>query len=62
MKFNRHFTNDKKNLYSDIKFQYTTSEIKNMDGSVVFRAENVETPDFWSQVATDILFLHELHR
>ena len=55
MKFNRHFTNDKKNLYSDIKFQYTTSEIKNMDGSVVFRAENVETPDFWSQVATDIL-------
>ena len=55
MKFNRHFTNGNKNLYSGIKFQYTTSEIKNMDGSVVFRAENVETPDFWSQVATDIL-------
>ena len=55
MKFNRHFTNDKQNLYSGIKFQYTTSEIKNMDGSVVFKAENVETPDFWSQVATDIL-------
>ena len=55
MKFNRHFTNGNKNLYSGIKFQYTTSEIKNMDGSIVFRAENVETPDFWSQVATDIL-------
>ena len=55
MKFNRHFTNVNKNLYSGIKFQYTTSEIKNMDGSIVFRAENVETPDFWSQVATDIL-------
>jgi ribonucleoside-diphosphate reductase alpha chain len=55
MKFSRHFTNGSKNLYSGIKFQYTTSEIKNMDGSIVFRAENVETPDFWSQVATDIL-------
>ena len=55
MKFNRHFTNGNKDLYSGIKFQYTTSEIRNMDGSIVFRAENVETPDFWSQVATDIL-------
>ena len=55
MQFKRHFTNDKEDIYSDIKFQYTTSEIKNMDGSIVFRAENVETPDFWSQVATDIL-------
>ena len=55
MKFSRHFTNKNKTLYSGIKFQYTTSEIKNMDGSIVFRAENVETPDFWSQVATDIL-------
>ena len=55
MEFQRHFTNHNEKLYSDIKFQYTTSEIKNMDGSIVFRAENVETPDFWSQVATDIL-------
>jgi ribonucleoside-diphosphate reductase alpha chain len=55
MKFSRHFTNGNKNLYSGINFQYTTSEIKNMNGSIVFRAENVETPDFWSQVATDIL-------
>ena len=54
MQFKRHFTNDK-DIYSNIKFQYTTSEIKNMDGSVVFKAENVETPNFWSQVATDIL-------
>ena len=55
MQFKRHFTNDREDVYSDIKFQYTTSEIKNMDGSVVFKAENVETPNFWSQVATDIL-------
>ncbi|MDU1667519.1 MAG: vitamin B12-dependent ribonucleotide reductase, partial [Bradyrhizobium sp.] len=32
-----------------------TSEIKNPDGSVVFRLENVEIPEFWSQVASDVL-------
>jgi len=55
MKFERHFTAGKEDIYSDIEFQYATSEIRNMDGSVVFKAENVETPNFWSQVATDIL-------
>ena len=55
MKFERHFTAEKGDVYSDIEFQYATSEIRNMDGSVVFKAENVETPNFWSQVATDIL-------
>ena len=33
----------------------TTSEIRNPDGSVVFRLENVEVPEFWSQVASDVL-------
>jgi len=33
----------------------TTSEIRNPDGSVVFRLENVEVPQFWSQVASDVL-------
>jgi len=55
MKFERHFTTGKRDIYSDIEFQYSTSEIRNMNGSVVFKAENVETPNFWSQVATDIL-------
>ncbi|MFN3351431.1 vitamin B12-dependent ribonucleotide reductase, partial [Pseudorhodoplanes sp.] len=36
-------------------FRLTTSEIKNPDGSVVFRLENVEVPEFWSQVASDVL-------
>jgi ribonucleoside-diphosphate reductase alpha chain len=33
----------------------TTSEIRNPDGSVVFRLENVEVLEFWSQVASDVL-------
>jgi len=36
-------------------FRLTTSEIRNPDGSVVFRLENVEVPQFWSQVASDVL-------
>ncbi|MFN5574595.1 MAG: vitamin B12-dependent ribonucleotide reductase, partial [Bradyrhizobium sp.] len=41
--------------YAGIDFRLTTSEIKNPDGSVVFRLENVEIPEFWSQVASDVL-------
>ncbi|MFH0302787.1 vitamin B12-dependent ribonucleotide reductase [Bradyrhizobium sp. 31Argb] len=41
--------------YAGINFRLTTSEIRNPDGSIVFRAENVEVPEFWSQVASDVL-------
>src|SRR5438445_8396770 len=41
--------------YAGIDFRLTTSEIRNPDGSVVFRLENVEVPGFWSQVASDVL-------
>ncbi|NQV91031.1 adenosylcobalamin-dependent ribonucleoside-diphosphate reductase, partial [Candidatus Woesearchaeota archaeon] len=36
-------------------YEKRTSEIKNPDGSMVFQMEDVEVPNFWSQVATDIL-------
>ena len=41
--------------YADIKFRLTTSEIRNPDGSIVFHADNVEVPEQWSQVASDVL-------
>ena len=41
--------------YGGIAFRLTTSEIRNPDGSVVFKLDNVEVPDFWSQVASDVL-------
>src|SRR4029453_159830 len=41
--------------YEKIPFRHATSEIKNPDGSVVFRLENFEVPEHWSQVAADIL-------
>src|SRR4026209_555889 len=55
MRIERRYTKDGQSPYADIAFCLTTSEIRNPDGSVVFKAENVEVPEFWSQVASDVL-------
>src|SRR5881394_1592619 len=55
MRIERRFTKDGQSPYADIAFRLTTSEIRNPDGSVVFRAENEEVPESWSQVASDVL-------
>ena len=41
--------------YAGIEFRSATSEIRNPDGSVVFRLEGMQVPTSWSQVAADIL-------
>ena len=55
MKITRRFTTAGKSPYDEIAFRRATSEIKNPDGSVVFRLEGFEVPEDWSQVASDIL-------
>src|SRR5690606_30866618 len=55
MKITRRFTSAGKSPYETISFRRATSEIKNPDGSVVFRLEGFEVPEEWSQVAADIL-------
>src|SRR5215204_3201440 len=55
MRIERRYTKDGQSPYAEIAFRLTTSEIKNPDGSVVFKAENVEVPESWSQVASDVL-------
>src|ERR1700759_5754756 len=55
MRIERRYTKDGQSPYADIAFRLTTSEIRNPDGSVVFKAENVEVPQAWSQVASDVL-------
>src|SRR5467141_1075132 len=55
MRIERRYTNEGQSPYADIAFRLTTSEIRNPDGSVVFHADNVEVPSFWSQVAADVL-------
>ena len=55
MKIERKFTTETGGAYGDIAFSTTTSEIRNPDGTVVFRNEAVEVPKGWSQVASDVL-------
>ena len=61
MRIARRFTRSVKGPYSsdqvyqDIAFRRTSSEIRNPDGSVVFSAKDIEVPAGWSQVAADIL-------
>src|SRR2546423_3674647 len=55
MRIARRYTKEGQSPYADIAFRLTESEIRNPDGSVVFRAENVEVPASWSQVAADVL-------
>ncbi|MDF1545720.1 MAG: vitamin B12-dependent ribonucleotide reductase [bacterium] len=55
MRIERHFTRDGESAYSRISFVKRSSEIKNPDGSVVFKNDKIEAPEKWSQVAVDIL-------
>jgi ribonucleoside-diphosphate reductase alpha chain len=55
MKITRRFTEAGKSPYEKIPFRRALSEIKNPDGSVVFRLDGFMVPEHWSQVAADIL-------
>src|SRR5690606_35775535 len=55
MKIERRFTTAEDGAYGGISFATTTSEIRNPDGTVVFRNDNVEVPEGWSQVASDVI-------
>jgi ribonucleoside-diphosphate reductase alpha chain len=55
MRIERQFTSAEGGAYAGIEFRSTTSEIKNPDGSVVFRLADMQVPSTWSQVAADII-------
>jgi ribonucleoside-diphosphate reductase alpha chain len=55
MRISRRFTEKGHSPYADIEFRMANSEIRNPDGSVVFKLEDIKVPADWSQVACDIL-------
>jgi ribonucleoside-diphosphate reductase alpha chain len=55
VKISRRFTKASRSPYESIPFATRSSEIRNPDGSVVFRLDNIQAPASWSQVAVDIL-------
>jgi ribonucleoside-diphosphate reductase alpha chain len=55
MKIERKFTTAGQDAYADLEFVTTSSEIRNPDGTIVFKLDNVEVPASWSQVASDVI-------
>ncbi|WP_269581711.1 vitamin B12-dependent ribonucleotide reductase [Roseibium sp. Sym1] len=55
MRIERRYTKEGQSPYASIEFRNATSEIRNPDGSIVFRLENIQVPAQFSQVASDIL-------
>ncbi|MXQ06953.1 vitamin B12-dependent ribonucleotide reductase [Alphaproteobacteria bacterium GH1-50] len=55
MKIERKFTKAGRDAYEALEFTTTSSEIRNPDGTVVFKLDNVEVPARWSQVASDVI-------
>ena len=55
MKIDRNFTKSGQDAYAELDFKETTSEIRNPDGTIVFKLENCEIPADWSQVASDVI-------
>ncbi|WP_416899232.1 MAG: vitamin B12-dependent ribonucleotide reductase [Minwuia sp.] len=55
MRIERRFTSEGASPYDAIDFRTTTSEIRNPDGSVVFRLADFEVPRQFTQVAADII-------
>jgi ribonucleoside-diphosphate reductase alpha chain len=55
MRIERRYTKAGQSPYATIEFRTTVSEIRNPDGSVVFRLDGLEVPAPFSQVASDVL-------
>ena len=55
MRIERKFTEAGKSAYDSVAFRTATSEIRNPDGSVVFRLADIQVPEQFSQVASDVL-------
>src|SRR6056297_687703 len=55
MKIDRKYTTEQTGAYGGIAFRRVSSEIRNPDGSVVFALTDMEVPENFSQVASDVL-------
>jgi len=55
MKVKRYFTESNKGQTSSVSYEKRISEIKNPDGSTVFKMEDILIPSTWSQVAADVI-------
>ncbi|SEW14503.1 ribonucleoside-diphosphate reductase class II [Cognatiyoonia koreensis] len=55
MQIARNFTTTGQDAYAELEFRSATSEIRNPDGTIVFKLDDCEIPASWSQVASDVI-------
>ncbi len=55
MKITRKFTVAGRDPFASVKWVKRSSKISNPDGSIVFKMDDAEVPETWSQLATDIM-------
>jgi ribonucleoside-diphosphate reductase alpha chain len=55
LKIIRHFTKTDQSPYENFTYTLRSSVIRNSKGDAIFELNNVEVPEGWSQIATDIL-------
>src|SRR6478672_4334807 len=53
--FERRWTRPDVHPYDEITWEYRTAGIANESGKSVFEQKDVEVPDFWSQLATNVV-------
>src|SRR3546814_12924291 len=62
MRVARRFPEAGTEVYDRTEFRRTSSEIRNPDGSLAFRAADIEVPSSWSQLACDVLAQPSFHK
>ncbi len=55
MRLERRYTQGDKSPFAKMAFRVADSEIRNPDGSIVFQLNDIDVPEHWSQVATDVI-------
>ncbi|MGK0288723.1 MAG: ribonucleoside-diphosphate reductase alpha chain [bacterium] len=60
--FSRYFAKDGEDVLKSLKYTKRESSITKPDGSIVFKVSDVEVPENWSQLATDIMASKYLRR
>ncbi len=55
MQLQRFLTKNSENFLKSLKVKKVSSEIKSMEGTLIFSQNNIEVPEKWSQIASDVL-------
>lgn len=61
LRFSPYFSREGLHPFDEIQWENRTAIISNEKGEVIFKQENVEVPEFWSQLATNVVVSKYFH-